>query len=153
MKDNFPSILDLLTQAEKEKISFVCPTIGSGVTEQCTSDSASSPAAKDGSIRNLRLGANQAVPFHRANKEKLYVYRGVGRVDVFIFKDGNMHRHWLENKGDILVIPKGCPHAILTNILPVEITVIMYPKNPTVVTEWEPTTEELISNEHLYAAD
>lgn len=153
-----PSILDLPEDLlDLQNVTFVRPSADNGlVTLLHQEDSDESLAGQVMVSRRLDLEKDTAVPVHvHQNTEKMYIgcyVLGAG-IRIVVWKEGKPQIYRLDALSDQVIIPRGCPHAVLnkrgegTRCL--VITTPPPPLNAKPDIDWEPAIETLLRNEHL----
>lgn len=148
-----PRILDHLDRWGSQEVTFVRPTAGNGLTILNTIATTDSPASCVMSIRKLTVSRSTAIPFHvHPKREKIYIYLSKDSYTSVLVKiEGAMQTFALHHPLDHLVIPPGCPHAIVhAAVSDGEILVITSSNDPDDIA-WEDGIEELLKNEHQTA--
>lgn len=148
-----PSILDYLTETEKERVRFIKPIAGNDLNKLHLADSNESPRAEIMAVSRLRLAEQTVIPVHcHVKKEKIYMSDGKSVIEVMIFRGGTVERYLLRNADDRLIIPACCPHAVHIGGIQSGYSsslLIISSTNDADDVYWEPATEELLLNKHL----
>ena len=154
MKMQTPSILNYLSEQERDRVTFFRPSNDNGLLRLNVLDSEESPAATVMAIRKLRLQPGTVIPFHcHRRKEKVYIHYGNSHVEVLIEIGGEVRKFMLRTKDDRLVIPPCCWHAVnvggLVSGISSSLLIITSDSNPDDIL-WEDEMERLLLNKHLF---
>ncbi len=148
-----PSIIDQLPKQIRQRIKefkFVQPAVGEGIKKIFTDDTPTSPKSEVFAIRELTLGTEDIIPFHaHSGKEKMYICQSREcRIQIIILQHGEFTFYELKRKDDTVIIPPGCPHAVICDSFGTsEIRVITTSQDASDII-WEEATDQLITNKH-----
>jgi uncharacterized RmlC-like cupin family protein len=144
-----PSVLDVLTDQEIQKATFLIPRVGREILLLNSVGEETFPKSIIMARTLLTLSANTVVPFHaHKNKEKIYICQGPVCPKVMLVINGAIVDFTLKS-GNQLVIPAGCPHCVrhfsATELLSCRIIVITSSQDSSDIA-WEDGVEELVKN-------
>lgn len=147
-----PSIVKVLGTEDLERVRFLMPSVGSGITT-LNNKAVRPPGMKEMVVLLLNLREQTAVPFRfHLVREKMYLLQSEGVVDVFVHTHHKTHRVRLDEIGQYAEIPAGAPHALHcreTGGKPscgLFVISTMFDSRDVV---WEEAAEKLITNQHL----
>lgn len=145
-----PRIRDHLPESHgPEPWIFIKPSVGKELTVLHEADDQFSLKPVKMAFRRMTLSPGQVVPFHEhEEKEKTYIALGdTGFMQVLILTSSGMQRFALTADRQHLIIPAGCPHAIIySGVQPCSYLVITSTNDPADI-RWEDAAEELILNQ------
>ena len=140
-----------LTDRQRDIACYLKPKVGEQITVLADQPTDESPAARTMAVRLMELVENTVIPAHvHKNKEKIYFFHGIGVLIVGIMDTNGVFKEYRLTDGGMLVIPAGCEHYV--EYFPAvestcRVIVVSSSQDGTDI-EWEPSTEDLIRNEH-----
>ena len=141
-----PSVASALGVGERQSIRYFMP--GKKAIRQLEKPRKStSPSPNQFGLREVYLEPGVAITtFIDQKREKAYVAR-YGHAMVYVWSDGKLQKFNLHMGGEMVVVPRGKPHAFRTFTNKVCIRVIASSKKG--IVRWESSAKNLCKNAHL----